>query len=98
MNNLNLNNLLFDPNSFFREKSRNDVNFKYPVLITLVIAVIAMVSSFLAMNQFRGLFPSDMSSYFSIATIFFIIVGGLFGTFFLLVPAEWNLICNILCI
>lgn len=82
MNNLNLNKLLFDPNSFFREKSENNVDFKYPLLIMLVIAVIAMVSSFLAMNQFSGLLPSDMSSYFSTATIFFAIVGGLIGTFF----------------
>lgn len=82
MENLNLNNLLFDPNSFFREKSRNNVDFKYPVLIILVIAIIAMVSSFLVMKQFSGMFPSDMGSYVSAAAIAFGIVGGLFGTFF----------------
>ena len=91
MDNPNLNNLLFDPNSFFREKSRNNVDFKYPVLIILVIAIIAMVSSFLVMNQFSGSLPSDMSSYFSTATFFFVIVGGLIGTFF-----YWFLLTGIL--
>jgi len=81
MDNLNLNNLLFDPNSFFREKSRNNVDFKYPLLIILVIAIIAMGSSFLVMNQLSGMFPSDMGSYVSTAAIIFGIVGGLFGTF-----------------
>lgn len=91
MDNLNLNNLLFDPNSFFREKSRNSIDFKYPVLIILVIAIIAMVSSFLVMNQFSGLFPSDMNSYVSTAAIIFGIVGGLIGTFF-----YWFILTGIL--
>ena len=82
MDNLNLNSLLFDPNSFFREKARNNVDFKYPILIMLVIAIIAMCSSFLVMNQLSGMFPSDMDSYMSTAAIIFGIVGGLFGTFF----------------
>lgn len=82
MDNLNLNNLLFDPNSFFEEKSRNNVDFKYPVLIIFVIAIISMASTFLVMNQLSGLFPSDTSSYISTAAIAFGIVGGLLGTFF----------------
>ncbi|KKH38577.1 YIP1 family protein, partial [Methanosarcina mazei] len=81
MDNLNLNNLLFDPNSFFREKSRNNVDFKYPVLIILVIAVIAMVSSFLAINQMRGLLPSEMSSYISTTAILFGVIWGLIWVF-----------------
>ncbi|MDQ1251537.1 MAG: Yip1 protein [Euryarchaeota archaeon] len=82
MDNLNLNNLLFDPNSFFREKSRNNVDFKHPLLIILVIAIIAVGSSFLVMNQLSGMFPSDMGSYVSTAAIIFGIIGGLVGTFF----------------
>ena len=82
MDNLNLNSLLFDPNSFFREKTRNNVDFNYPVLIILAVAIIAMGSSFLVMNQLSGMFPSDMGSYVSTAAIVFGIVGGLFGTFF----------------
>jgi hypothetical protein len=90
-NNLNLNNLLFDPNSFFREKSRNNVDFKYPVLITLVIAIIAMVSSFLVMNMFRGLLPSDMNSYMSATAILFGTIGGLIGAFL-----NWFILAGIL--
>lgn len=82
MDNLNLNSLLFDPDSFFREKARNNIDFKYPVLIILAVAIIAMGSSFLVMNQLSGMFPSDMGSYISTAAIIFGIVGGLFGTFF----------------
>lgn len=81
MDNLNLNSLLFDPDSFFREKARENIDFKYPVLIILAVAVIAMVSSFLVMNQLSGMFPSDMGSYVSTAAIIFGVVGGLFGTF-----------------
>ncbi|WP_410507190.1 YIP1 family protein [Methanosarcina hadiensis] len=82
MDNLNLNSLLFDPDSFFREKSKNNIDFKYPVLIILAVAIIAMGSSFLVMNKLSGMFPSDMGSYISTAAIVFGIVGGLFGTFF----------------
>ena len=89
--NLNLNNLLFDPNSFFREKSRNNVDFKYPILILLVTAIIAMVSNFLVMNQFSGLLPSDMSSSISTIAIVFGIAGGLIGTFL-----YWFLLTGIL--
>lgn len=91
MANLNLDNLLFDPNSFFREKSRNNVDFKYPILILLVTAIIAMVSSFLVMNQFSGLLPSDMSSSISTIAIVFGIAGGLIGTFL-----YWFLLTGIL--
>lgn len=81
MDNLNLNSLLFDPNSFFREKARNNVDFKYPVLIILVVAIISMVSSFLVMSQFSGLSPSDAGSYVAAGAIVFGIVGWLFVTF-----------------
>lgn len=91
MNNLNLNSLLFDPNSFFREKARNNIDFKYPVLIIFAVAIIAMVSSFLVMNQLSGMFPSDMGSYVSTAAIIFGIVGGLFGIFF-----YWLILTGIL--
>jgi hypothetical protein len=94
MNNLNLNNLLFDPNSFFREKSKDNTDFKYPVLIILIIAVIAIVSSFLVMNQFRGLLPSATSS--SISSISNIVVislvfWGLIGSFI-----KWIIVTGIL--
>ncbi|MPM32130.1 hypothetical protein SDC9_78689 [bioreactor metagenome] len=82
MDNLNLNSLLFDPNSFFREKARNNVDFKYPISIMLVIAVISMASTFLVMNQFSGLLSSGSGSYFPTMPIIFSVVGGLFGTFF----------------
>jgi hypothetical protein len=94
MNNLNLNNLLFDPNSFFREKSKDNTDFKYPILIILIIAVIAIVSSFLVMNQFRGLLPSATSS--SISSISNIVVislvfWGLIGSFI-----KWIIVTGIL--
>lgn len=91
MDNLNFNNLLFDPNSFFREKSRNNVDFKFPVLIIFVTAIIAMVSSFLVMNQFSGLLSSDMNSSISTIAIVFGIAGGLIGTFL-----YWFLLTGIL--
>ncbi|WP_424353657.1 YIP1 family protein [Methanosarcina mazei] len=93
MDNLNLNNLLFDPNSFFEEKSRNDVDLKYPVLILLVVAVIAMVSSFLAMNQLRGLLPSEMSSYISTTAILFGVIWGLIWVFLI-----WVIVAGIVTI
>lgn len=95
MDNLNLNNLLFDPNSFFREKLGNKASFKYPLLIILVIAVFTIGSSFLIMNKFKELVPSDMGSSMSV-TVMSIgviggVIGGLIGTFL-----SWFILAGIL--
>ncbi len=95
MDNLNLNNLIFDPNSFFREKIGTEVSFKYPLLIMLVISIFAIGSSFLVMNKLKEFLPSDMDSSIS-ATVMSIgviggIVGGLIGTFL-----NWFILAGIL--
>lgn len=77
----NLKNLLFNPDSFFREKSRNETSFKYPLLIILVNAVFAIGSSFLTMSKFGELFPSDTGSYLSVITISISVIGGVIGAF-----------------
>ncbi|MCQ1537195.1 YIP1 family protein [Methanosarcina sp. KYL-1] len=95
MDDLNLNNLIFDPNSFFKEKLGTKVNFKYPLLIMLVLAIFAIGSSFLVMNKFKELFPSDIDSSISV-TVMSIgaiggIIGGLIGTFL-----YWFILAGIL--
>lgn len=95
MANLNLNNLLFDPNSFFREKSRNNVDFKYPVLIILVIAIFAIGSSFLVMNKFKELLPSDIDSSTSVTVMSIGVVGGIIGGF-IGVFLNWFILAGIL--
>lgn len=86
MDNLNLNTLLFDPNSFFREKLGNEISFKYPLLIILVIAVLSVSSSILVMNNLQDLFSSGMdssmsASVMSTSIIGGIAIGGFIGTF-----------------
>lgn len=66
--------LLFNPNLFFGEKLKTEVNFKYPILIMLVISLIAIGSSFLMMNKIKESLPSETSSF-----MFLIILGGLIG-------------------
>jgi len=95
MDNLNLNSLLFNPDSFFREKLGNKVSFKYPALIILVKAIFAIGSSFLVMNKFKELLPSGMDSSMSV-TVMSIgaiggAIGGLIGTFFF-----WFILAGIL--
>ncbi len=95
MDNLNLNTLLFDPNSFFKEKLGNEVSFKYPLLIILVIAVLTVSSSIVVMNNLQDSFSSDMdpSMSASVMSIGIIgsVVGGLVGTFF-----SWFMLTGIL--
>ncbi|KKG17853.1 hypothetical protein EO98_02470 [Methanosarcina sp. 2.H.T.1A.6] len=79
MDNLNLNKLLFDPNSFFREKLGNEVSFKYPLLIILVIAVLTIGSSLLVMNNLKDSFSSDMDSSISASVMSIGIIGGAIG-------------------
>lgn len=95
MDNLNLNTLLFDPNSFFKEKLGNEVRFKYPLLIILIIALLTVISSIVVMNNLQDSFSSDMdpSMSASVMSIGIIggIVGGLIGTFL-----NWLILAGVL--
>lgn len=90
-NNLNLNNLLFDPNSFFGGKLKYNVDFKYPILIILVNAVFSISSSLLLMNKLKDLFPSDINSFMSTTVISVTVVGGFIGAFL-----SWVILAGIL--
>jgi hypothetical protein len=64
-----MNTLLFNPSLFFSEKLKNEVNFKYPILIMLVYAIIGLCSSILVVNKIKESLPSDVSSFMLFATI-----------------------------
>lgn len=98
MDNLDLNSLLFNPDSFFSRKSKNEVSFKYPALILLVYSALAIASSLLVMNMFRESLSSDLgssgSSFSSIAIFAGAaggVLGGLIGTFL-----TWFILAGIL--
>ncbi|AYK15814.1 MAG: YIP1 family protein [Methanosarcina sp.] len=95
MDNLNLNTLLFDPNSFFREKLGNEVSLKYPLLIILVMAVLTVSSSIVVMNNLQDSFSSGMDSSMSSSVMSSIIggvaIGGFIGTFL-----YWVILAGIL--
>jgi len=67
---MNMKDLLFNPNVFFSEKSKNEVNLKYPVMIMLVLDIIIIGDFFLSMNLLRRFLPSDVN-----ASLYFMILG-----------------------
>jgi hypothetical protein len=67
---IDLKDLLFNPNVFFSEKSKNEVNLKYPVMIMLVLAIIIIGDLFLSMNLLRRSLPSNVN-----ASLYFMILG-----------------------
>lgn len=72
--------LLFNPNLFFSEKLKTEISFKYPILIMLVIALIAIGSSFLMMNKIKESLPPEAGS-FAFVMILGGAIGALIGTF-----------------
>ncbi|MDI9395268.1 MAG: YIP1 family protein [Euryarchaeota archaeon] len=86
MDDFNLNKLLFDPNSFFKEKLMNEISFKYPLLIILLIAVLSVISTILTMKNlldsfFSGMDSSMPASAMSTTVIGSIAIGGFIGSF-----------------
>lgn len=75
-----MKDLLFNPNLFFSEKSKNEVNFKYPVLIMLVNSIIAIGSFILLINHMKEIFFSD-NILLLIPAVVWAIGAGLFITF-----------------
>jgi hypothetical protein len=84
-----MNTLLFNPSLFFSEKPKNEVNFKYPILIMLVYAIIGLCSSILVVNKIKEFLPSDVSSFMLFATIGGA-VGAIIGIF-----AYWIILTGI---
>lgn len=72
-----MKDLLFNPNLFFSEKSKNEVSFKYPILLVLIYSIISIGSSILMMNKMKEILPLDGSSFMSTA----VTLGGFFGAF-----------------
>lgn len=75
-----MKDLLFNPNLFFSEKSKNDVSFKYPILIVFINSILAIGSSILIMNKIKEILPLDGNSFMPVMMLGSVI-GGLFGTF-----------------
>lgn len=76
-----MSNLLFNPNLFFSEKSKMEVNFKYPILIMLVNSVIGIVSIILTMNKIKESLHYGENTFASMLIIGGAIVLGLIITF-----------------
>jgi hypothetical protein len=76
----NMKDLLFNPSLFFSEKSKDEVSFKYPVLIVLVNAILSIGSSILIMNKVKEILPLDENSFMPYIMLGIVIVN-LFGTF-----------------
>ncbi|MCO5384273.1 MAG: YIP1 family protein [Methanosarcina barkeri] len=84
-----MKDLLFNPSLFFSEKSKNEVSFKYPVLIVLVNAILLIGLSILIMNKVKEILPLDGNSFMPYIMIVSVIMG--FGTF-----VYWILFTGIL--
>jgi hypothetical protein len=98
---INMKDLLFNPNVFFSEKSKNEVNLKYPVMIMLVLDIIFIGDFFLSMNLLRRSLPSNVNAslYFMILGIFLLVFAiavliGIFG-FWIIVTGILFLISSV---
>lgn len=78
----NLDNLLFNPDFFFRNISKNKVSLKYPALIILINAIFATVSGVMTINAFMGNteFSSTAQSFATITTLI-VAAGAFIGVF-----------------
>jgi hypothetical protein len=70
-----MKDLLFNPNLFFSEKSKNEFNLKYPLLIILVNYIFAMGIFLLLMNQASGFIPPDTNFFMYIIILFIALIG-----------------------
>lgn len=72
--------VLTNPNSFFEKKMSEDISFKMPIVILLVIGIIGAINAVLMVQKIMAQLPSDAAPFASFGTIIGA-VGAIIGVF-----------------
>ncbi|WP_157196713.1 YIP1 family protein [Methanococcoides burtonii] len=77
---MTLTQILKDPNSFFEEKIKSEVEFKTPLLIMIFIGVLAAISATVMTQSIMSAMPEEMAM-FGIIGLVAAIAGAFIGVF-----------------
>ena len=72
--------VLTDPNGFFKRKSNEDIEFKTPLMIVLLMAAFGAVTAVIVMQNIMGTLPEEAAAFAGIGAVF-AVVGAVIGTF-----------------
>ena len=72
--------VLTDPNGFFKRKSNEEIEFKTPLLIILLMAAVGAVTAVIVMRNIMGTLPEEAAAFAGIGAVF-AVVGAVIGTF-----------------
>ena len=72
--------LLTDPNGFFNRKINQDIEWKTPLIIMAVLAVIGAISAYTVTMKIMGALPEEAAAFAGIGAVFGII-GAIIGIF-----------------
>ncbi len=73
--------VLTDPNGFFNRKINQDIEWKTPLIIMALMAIIGAVSAYIVMMKVMGALPAEAAAFAGIGAVFGII-GAVIGVFF----------------
>ncbi|AFV23472.1 hypothetical protein Mpsy_1264 [Methanolobus psychrophilus R15] len=72
--------VLTDPNGFFKRKSNEEIEFKTPLMIVLLMAAVGAITAVIMMQNIMGTLPEEAAAFAGIGAVF-AVVGAVIGTF-----------------
>jgi hypothetical protein len=72
--------VLTDPNGFFKRKSNEEIEFKTPLIIVLLMAAVGAITALIVMQNVIGGLPEEAAAFAGIGTVL-AVVGAVIGTF-----------------
>jgi hypothetical protein len=72
--------VLTDPNGFFKRKSNEEIEFKTPLLIILLMATVGAITAVLMMQNIMGTLPEEAAAFAGIGIVF-AVAGAVIGIF-----------------
>ncbi|MDP2216751.1 MAG: YIP1 family protein [Methanolobus sp.] len=72
--------VLTDPNGFFKRKNNEEIEFKTPLLIILLMAAVGAITAVIVMQNVIGGLPEEAAAFAGIGTVL-AVVGAVIGTF-----------------
>ncbi|NPE29956.1 YIP1 family protein [Methanococcoides sp. SA1] len=79
---MTLTQVLTDPNGFFEEKMKSEVELKTPLLIVLFIGVLGAISAAIMTQKIMVLLPPEAAAFGSIGVVF-AVIGAFIGVLFM---------------
>ncbi|WP_406658227.1 YIP1 family protein [Methanolobus sp. ZRKC2] len=62
--------VLTNPNGFFKRKSNEDVEFKTPLIIIAILAIVGAISAFIITQSIMGTLPEEAAGFAAIGAAF----------------------------